>query len=103
MEEEEAADPRRRPAGLLCEGATRWLGVWLDSVFALVDNRRRRKNRARQAEARICRLDNKNGILPTSARNSQTSNIQSTMLCSAELAWWGKKTKQIENEHPPGH
>ena len=102
MEEEEAADPRRRLAGL-CEGATRWLGVWLDSVFALVDNRHRRKNRARLAETRICRLDNQNGILPTSARNSQTSNIQSTMLYSAELAWQGKKTKQIENEYPPDH
>ena len=59
--------------------------MWLDSVFTLVDNKHRCMNRARQAEARICLLDNKNGILPTSARNSQTSNIQGTMLYSAEL------------------
>ena len=35
------------------EGATRWLGIWLDSSLTLAENRRVRIGRARQAEARL--------------------------------------------------
>ena len=34
-------------------GATRWLGVWLDSALSMVENRRKCMNRAREANARI--------------------------------------------------
>lgn len=60
-----------------------------------MDNRRQCINRARQAEARVRRLVNKNGI-PLTARNLQTAIIQGTMLYAAELIWRGKK---MESEY----
>ena len=75
------------------DGAVRWLGVWLGSSLALSENRRRCVNRARQAEARIRRLVNKNGIPPTSARNVQTAIVQGTLLYASELTWQGSGAK----------
>ena len=40
------------------EGATRWLGIWLDSALTLAKNRSIRIGRARQAEARLRRIIN---------------------------------------------
>ena len=57
-------------------GATRWLGIWLDATFNLVENRRRRIGRTRQAEARLRRIVSRYGVPPAAARNLQATIVQ---------------------------
>ena len=71
--------------------ATRWLGIWLDSSLSLAENRRRRINKAKQAEARLRRIVSTYGDPPASARKLQMSIIQGTMLYASELTWNGGK------------
>ena len=50
-------------------GATRWLGVWLNSTLNLAENSKRRIGKTRQAEARLLRIVNQYGTPPAAARN----------------------------------
>ena len=76
--------------------ATRWLGIWLDSELRLVENRRRRIAKARQAEAGLRRIILKYGAPPASCRNLRTALVQGTILYAAELTWNGKKGVEKE-------
>ena len=73
------------------KGATRWLGIWLDSALTLAENRRVRIGRARQAEARLRRIVSTYGVPPAAARSLQMAIIQGTMLCASELTWGGSR------------
>ena len=72
-------------------GATRWLGIWLDSAFNLVENGTRRIGRTRQAEARLRRTVNQYAVPPAATRNLQSVIVQGTMLYASELTWKGGK------------
>ena len=77
--------------------ATRWLGIWLDSTLSLVENRKRRIAKIRQAEARLRRIVNKYGVPPAAVRNLLTSIVQGIMLYAAELTWKGQDG--VEDEY----
>ena len=79
------------------QGATRWLGIWLDAALTLRENRRRRIGKARQAKARIKRLVSQYGVPPGSARTLSMSLVQGTMMYAAELTWNGQK--EVEGEY----
>ena len=78
-------------------GATRWLGIWLDSTLNLTENRKRRIGKTRQAEARLRRIVNQYGVPPAAARNLQAAIVQGTMLYASELTWSGGK--EVEKEY----
>ena len=78
-------------------GATRWLGIWLDSALTLQENRRRRIGKTRQAKAKIRRIINQYGVPPGSARALSMSLVQGTMLYAAEPTWNGQKG--VEGEY----
>ena len=79
------------------KGAVRWLGLWLGSAVALVENRRC-VNRTRQAEARIRRIVSKHGIPPVSARNLQLAVIQVALLYASEIASMGESSAATAGE-----
>ena len=72
------------------------MGIWLDFMLPLAENRRRRIAKTRQAEARLRRIVNKYGVPPPAARNLQTAIVQGTMLYAAELACSGQKGVERE-------
>ena len=77
--------------------ATRWVGVWLGSTLTLRENRRRRLDEARQAEARIRRIVNLYGVSLSAARNLKIALAQGTILYAAELIWSGQS--EVEGEY----
>ena len=79
------------------EGATHWLGIWLDSALTLAENRRIRIGKGRQAEARLRRIISTYGVPPAAARSLQMAVIQGTMLYASELTWEG--SKRVEGEY----
>ena len=79
--------------------ATRWLGIWPDSSLTLVENRRRRIAKTRQAEARLRRIVTKYGVPPAATRGLQSAIVQGIMLYAAELTWNGKKDVKGEYQN----
>ena len=77
--------------------STRWLGIWFDVSLSLADNRQRRVERTRQAEARLRRIVNQHGVPPAAARNLQAAIVQGTILYASELTWNGKES--VGREH----
>ena len=69
----------------------------IDSTLSLVENRRRRVAKARQAGARLRRITARYGVPPAAARKLQSAIVQVTMLYAAELTWSGKKG--VEGEY----
>lgn len=65
--------------------AIRWLGIWLDYMLTLAENRRRQIGKARQAEARLRRIVSTYGVPLAAARNLQMAIVQGTMLYASEL------------------
>lgn len=57
----------------------------------LVENRRRRIAKTRQAEAKFQRIVSKYGVPPASTRDLQSAMVQGTALYAAELTWNGRK------------
>ena len=76
--------------------ATQWLGIWIDSALTLRDSHHRVLNRAKGAEAAICRLVSKYGVPPASTRNLQQALIHGMLLYGAELTWDGSKKMEKE-------
>ena len=67
------------------------MGIWLDSSLTLVENRRCRIAKARQAEASLRYIVTRYGIPPAATRNIQSAIVQGTMLYTAELTGNGRK------------
>ena len=78
------------------KGATRWLGIWLDSALSLRESRRRILGRARRADAAIQKMVGRFGVPPASAQNPQQALIHGTLLYGAELSWIGIKKEERE-------
>ena len=78
------------------KGATRWLGIWVDSALNLRESRRRVLSRARRAGAAVQKMVGKHGVPPASARNLQQALVHRTLLYGAELSWTGTKKEEKE-------
>lgn len=76
---------------------TRWLGIWLVSMLGLVENRRHRIAKTRQAGARLRRIISKYGVLPAATRNLQSAIVQGARLYAAELTW--NRRRGVEGEY----
>jgi ribonuclease HI len=76
--------------------ATRWLGVWLDSMLTLNDHTKKTFARARRAQARVRSLMVKKGLSPEGCQRIQIAALQAVALYGAELWWKGQKNKAQE-------
>ena len=72
-------------------GATRWLGVWIDSRLNFRENTERASARARKAEARLSSFMRRNGVPPLSARHLQEAIVGSTLMYGSEITWRGQR------------
>jgi len=76
--------------------ATRWLGVWLDSMLALNDHTKKTFAKARRAQNRVRSLMTKKGLSPEGCQRIQIAAVQAVALYGAELWWKGQKNKAQE-------
>ena len=72
-------------------GATRWLGVWIDSRLSFRENTHRSTARARKAEAWLTSFMRRNGVPPLSARHLQEAIVGSTAMYGVEVTWRGQR------------
>jgi len=83
--------------------ATRWLGVWLDSMLTLNDHTKKIFAKARRAQNRVRSLITKKGLSPEGCQQIQIAAVQAVAWSGAELWWKGQKNRaqdvqQILNE-----
>jgi ribonuclease HI len=76
--------------------ATRWLGVWLDSMLTLNDHTKKTFAKARRAQSRVRSLMTKKGLSPEGCQRIQIAAVQAVALYGAELWWKGQKNKAHE-------
>ena len=72
-------------------GATRWLGIWIDSRLSFRENTEKATARARKAETRLSSFMRRNGVPPLSARHLQEAIVGSTLMYGSEVTWRGQK------------
>ena len=72
-------------------GATRWLGIYLDSRLSFTEHARISARRARAAERRLTSMVARHGVPPLSARHLQEAIVGSTLMFGAEVTWRGQK------------
>ena len=72
-------------------GATKWLGIWIDSRLNFRENTERATARARKAEARLSSFMRRNGVPPLSARHLQEAIVGSTLMYGSEVTWRGQR------------
>ena len=72
-------------------GATRWLGIWIDSRLNFKENTERATARARKAESRLSSFMRRNGVPPLSARHLQEAIVGSTLMYGSEVTWRGQR------------
>jgi len=70
--------------------ATRWLGVWLDSMLTLNDHTKKIFVKARRAQSRVRSLMTKKGLSLEGCQRIQIAAVQAVALYGAEL-WWKKQ------------
>ena len=75
-------------------GATRWLGIWIDSRLSFREHADRNARKARKAEARLTSLMRRNGVPPLSARHLQEAIVGSTLMYGTEVTWRGQRFTQ---------
>jgi len=73
--------------------ATRWLGVWLDSMLTLNDHTKKTFAKASRAENRVRFLMMKKGLSPEGWQRIQIAAVQAVALYGAELWWKGQKNR----------
>jgi len=78
--------------------ATRWLGVWLDSMFTLNNHTKKSFAKARRAQNRVRSLMMTKGLNPVGCQRFQIAAVQAIALYEAELWWNGKKNRPQEVE-----
>ena len=83
--------------------ATRWLGVWLDSMLTLNDYTKKIFTKARRAQNRVRCLMNVRGLNLEACQRIQIAAVQAVALYGAEVWWKGQKNgaqevKMILNE-----
>jgi hypothetical protein len=78
-------------------GATRWLGFWMDSALNFNEHFTKRMAKARHREAESKRLHGNYGINPRNMRTIMTATIQTTALFGSEI-WWREKGQQKRSE-----
>ena len=66
-------------------GATRWLGIWIDSRLSFRENTGISASRARKAEARLASFMRRNGVPPLSARHLQEAIVGSTLMYGSKV------------------
>jgi len=71
--------------------ATRWLGVWLDSMLTLNDHTKKTFAKARRAQSRVRSWMMKKALLPEGCQRIQVAAVQAVALYGAELWWKGQK------------
>jgi len=76
--------------------ATRWLGVWLDSMLTLNDHTKKIFAKARRAQNRVRSLMTKKGLSPEGCQRIQIAAVQPVALYGAELWWNGQKNRAQE-------
>jgi hypothetical protein len=76
--------------------ATRWLGVWLDSMLTLNDHTKKTFAKARRAQNRVQSLMTTKGLSPEGCQRIQIAAVQAVALYGAELWWKGQKNKAQE-------
>jgi len=76
--------------------ATRWLGVWLDSMLTLNDHTKKTFAKARRAQNRVRSLMAKKGLSPEGCQRIQIAAVQAVALYGAELWWKGQKNRAQE-------
>jgi len=75
--------------------ATRWLGVWLDSMLTLNDHTKKTFAKARRAQKRVGSLMRKKGLSPEGCQRIQIATVQAVALYGAEL-WWKEQTNRAQ-------
>jgi len=65
--------------------ATRWLGVWLDSMLTLNDHTKKTFAKARRVQSRVRSLMVKKGLSPEGCQRIQIAAVQAVALYGAEL------------------
>jgi len=83
--------------------ATRWLGVWLDSMLTLNDHTKKIFAKARRGQNRVRSLMMTKGLNPAGCQKIQIAAVQAVALYRAEFWWKGQKNtvqevQQILNE-----
>jgi hypothetical protein len=73
--------------------ATKWLGVWLDSMLTLNDHTKKTLVKARRAQSRVQSLIVKKGLNPEGCQQIQIAAVQAVALYGAELWWKGQKNR----------
>jgi len=76
--------------------ATRWLGVWLDSMLTLNDHTKKIFAKARRAQNRVRSLMVTKGLSLEGCQRIQVTAVQAVALYRAELCWKGQKNKAQE-------
>jgi len=76
--------------------ATRWLGVWLDSMLTLNDHMKKTFAKARRAQSSVQSLIMKKGLSPEGCQRIQIAAVQAVALYGAEL--WRKGQKNSAQE-----
>jgi len=76
--------------------ATRWLGVWLDSMLTLNNHTKKTFAKARRAQGRVTSLMVKKGLSPEGCQQVQVAALQAVALYGSELWWKGQKNKAQE-------
>jgi len=76
--------------------ATKWLGVWLDSMLTLNDHTKKTFAKARRAQSRVRSLMTKKGLSPEGCQRIQIAAVQAVALYGAELWWKGQKNRAQE-------
>ena len=71
--------------------ATRWLGVWLDSLLTLKEHHAVRLKEGKKAMERLRRFTGQMGLSPANCRKVMTVCIQSVAMFGSELWWKGDR------------
>lgn len=72
-------------------GATRWLGIYLDSRLRFAEHASRSVRQARTAERRLQSIVTRHGVPPISARHLQEAIVGSTFMYGSEVTWRGQR------------
>jgi hypothetical protein len=76
--------------------ATRWLGVWLDSMLMLNDHTKKIFAKPTKAQNRVRSLMNVRGLNPEGCQRIQIAAVQAVALYGAELWWKGQNNRAHE-------
>jgi len=76
--------------------ATRWLGVWLDSILTLNDHSKKIFVKARRVQNRVRSLMSTKGLNSEGCQRIQVATVQAVALYGVELWWKGQQNKANE-------